>query len=63
MGLSLSEIVLYFFSTVGPFQQVLAKKMENLLVEITALRLDRIFQPMRALESRTGHMVYNLAYT
>ena len=26
-------------------------------------RLERIFQPMRALEFITGHMVYNLAYT
>ena len=32
------------------------------LVEITAFRLERIFQPMRALEFITGHLVYNLAY-
>ena len=33
------------------------------LVEITAFRLERIFQPMRALEFITGHMVYYPAYT
>ena len=32
------------------------------LVEITAFRLEIIFQPMRALEFITGHMVYNPAY-
>jgi hypothetical protein len=32
------------------------------LVEITAFRLQRIFQPMRELELITGHMVYNPAY-
>ena len=31
-----------------------------LLVEITAFRLERIFQPIRALEFITCHMVYNL---
>jgi hypothetical protein len=33
------------------------------LVEITAFRLEKIFQPMRALQFITGYMVYNLAYT
>ena len=33
------------------------------LVEITVFRLDRIFQPMRALKFITLHMVYNPAYT
>ena len=32
------------------------------LVESTAFRLERIFQPMRALKFIRGHMVYNLAY-
>ena len=32
------------------------------LAEITAFTLERIFQPMTALEFITGHMVYNLAY-
>ena len=32
------------------------------LVEITVFRLERIFQPLRALKSITGHMVYNPAY-
>jgi hypothetical protein len=32
------------------------------LVEITAFRLGRIFQPMRALEFLTGHVVYNPTY-
>ena len=33
------------------------------MVEITVFRLERIFQPMRALKFITGHMVYNPAYT
>ena len=33
------------------------------LVEITVFRLERIFQPLRALKFMTGHMVYSLAYT
>ena len=32
------------------------------LVEIAAFRLERIFQPMRALEFITGHVAYNSAY-
>ena len=36
--------------------------MPLLLVEITAFRLERIFQPMRALEFITGHVVYKQAY-
>ena len=32
------------------------------LAEITAFRLERIFEPMTALEFRTGHVVYNQAY-
>ena len=32
------------------------------LVEITAFRLERIFQPMRALKFITGHMVYDSAH-
>ena len=40
-------------------------KLANLcaLVEITAYRQERIFQPMRALKFITGNIVYNLAYT
>ena len=30
--------------------------------EIATFRLERIFQPMRALEFITGHVVYNPAY-
>ena len=33
------------------------------LVEITVFRLERIFQPLRALKFKAGHMAYNLAYT
>ena len=33
------------------------------LVEITVFRLERIFQPLRALKFMTVHMVYSLAYT
>ena len=32
------------------------------LVEITAFRMERIFQLMRPLEFLKGHVVYNLAY-
>ena len=32
------------------------------LIEITAFRLERIFQPMTALEFITGHVVHNPAY-
>ena len=38
------------------------KPGDLLIVEITAFRLERIFQPMRAFEFITGHMVYNPAY-
>ena len=32
------------------------------MVKITAYKLERIIQPMRALEFITGQVVYNLAY-
>ena len=32
------------------------------MVEITAFRVERIFQPMRALEFISGHVVYDPAY-
>jgi hypothetical protein len=32
------------------------------LAEITAFRLERIFQPMAALEFIAGHVVYNPDY-
>ena len=31
------------------------------LVEITAFRLERIFQPMRAFKFIKGHLVYDMA--
>ena len=39
-----------------------AKAPQCALVEITAFGLERIFQPMRALQFIAGHMVYNSAY-